>query len=307
MSSMNINDYLEINELDGQFVFFSFKRKSATELADFIFDYFFSEEIMFQHVNYLEKIPFKREIKNLAQLYKFLNLFLDDETDEILNKADYKNINVIVEECKLISDNGESVTIRLDKIGKIGEFIFSIILENYFSFSCIIPKSNLITNKNMSVYGIDVLYFDEKDKFILFGESKICKNIDNGIAQINESLLKYEKMIKEEFMLIFTRDKISQLNCLKELYKDEIELAFDFFQFVNLAKVNKIGIPLFIAHGTEKENNEIFDKMKKIVKKDFFGLNTKYYIISFPIVDKNEFAIEISKKIKQKKDEYYEG
>ena len=307
MSSINIEDYLEINELDEKFVFFSFKRKNATELADFIFDYFFSEELMFRHVNYLEKIPFKKERKNLVQLYKFLDLFLDDEITEILNKADYENINVIIDECKLISDNGDSVKIRLDKIGKIGEFIFSIILENYFSFSCIIPKSNLTTNKNMSVYGIDVLYFDEKDNFILFGESKVCKNIGNGITQINESLLKYEKMIKDEFMLIFTRDKINQLNCLKDIYKDEMELAFDFFQFVDLAKINKIGIPLFIAHGTETKNDEIFDKMKSIAKKDFFGLNTKYYIISFPIVDKNEFSIAISKKIKQKKEEYYES
>lgn len=157
MSSINIEDYLEINELDEKFVFFSFKRKNATELADFIFDYFFSEELMFRHVNYLEKIPFKKGRKNLVQLYKLLDLFLDDETTEILNKGDYENINVIIDECKLISDNGDSVTIRLDKIGKIGEFIFSIILENYFSFSCIIPKSNFTTNKNMSVYGIDVL------------------------------------------------------------------------------------------------------------------------------------------------------
>lgn len=112
---------------------------------------------MFRHVNYLEKIPFKKGRKNLVQLYKLLDLFLDDETTEILNKGDYENINVIIDECKLISDNGDSVTIRLDKIGKIGEFIFSIILENYFSFSCIIPKSNFTTNKNMSVYGIDVL------------------------------------------------------------------------------------------------------------------------------------------------------
>ena len=307
MSSINIKDYLEINELDEKFVFFSFKRNNATELVDFIFDYFFSEEIMFRHVNYLENIPFKKEKKNLVQLYKFLDLFLDDETNEILNKADYEDINVIVDECKLISDNGDSLTIRFDKIGKIGEFIFSVILENYFSFSCIIPKSNLTTNKNMSVYGIDVLYFDEKNKIILFGESKVCNNIGNGITQINESLLKYEKMIKDEFMLIFTRDKINQLNCLKDIYKNEMELAFDFFQFVDLAKINKIGIPLFIAHGTEIKNNEIFDKLTSIAKKDFFGFDTKYYIISFPIIDKNEFAIAISKKIKQKKEEYYES
>ena len=39
----------------------------------------------------------------------------------------------------------------------------------------------MITDKNMSVYGIDSLYYSPNEKLILLGESKVSKSLDNGI------------------------------------------------------------------------------------------------------------------------------
>jgi len=100
-------------------------------------------------------------------------------------------IAIIKDECETEEENSK-IFARKDKFGKIGEYIFCNILSNYYNFNCIIPKVHYITDNNMNVYGIDALFYSEQDNLLLFGESKFCKNLGNGISLINESLKNYQ-------------------------------------------------------------------------------------------------------------------
>ena len=75
-------------------------------------------------------------------------------------------------------------------------------------------------------------------------------------------------------------------------------------RFIKETKTNCIGIPLFIAHGEETNPGEILKELKKIERKKFLGLDTKYYVISMPISDASIFANGITFKIKEKADSF---
>ncbi|WKY47715.1 SAVED domain-containing protein [Eubacteriaceae bacterium ES3] len=199
-----------------------------------------------------------------------------------------------------------NITIRLDKIGKIGEYIFSSILWDYFDFDCIIPKLSLATDYNMSIYGIDALYFSSEKNMLLFGESKLSKNMTNGIALLNKSLKDYEEQIESEFMLVLSNRILrSNLNCFLEKYGDVAELCIDFHEFVKEADIECIGVPVFLAHGKETECDDIMKMLDKVSMDKLFDMETKYYFISLPIIDKSKFVSIFTGMIRERS-EYYE-
>ena len=99
------------------------------------------------------------EIKDNEEFYKSLfECFFTEEMIKILN-----------EEYTIEEKNGK-LKVRIDKIGKIGEYIFTCILNEYFKFQCILPKVHLQTSYNMSIYGIDTLFYSKDKEMLLFGE-----------------------------------------------------------------------------------------------------------------------------------------
>lgn len=220
---------------------------------------------------------------------------LDVELERILN-----------EEFECIKDSNGKLLIRPDKIGKIGEYIFHLILTKYFDYTCVIPKFRTITDRNMSAFGIDTLFYDSKNGDILFGEAKFSKNLNNGITLVNRSLKEYEQNINEEYLLILSNDCF-KLNCIfLDKYKDTIEVCRTFEEFIKEANINSIVIPIFIAHGNKKTDNvaEIINKLGSIKKEKMLGLNTKYLIISLPVIDKDRFAEYAIRMAVNKKNEY---
>ena len=78
-------------------------------------------------------------------------LTFDDVSNEVRN--------TLGEEYTFIDKNGETL-LQKDKIGKIGEYIFHVLLTQYFHINCIIPKFRCTTDRNMSVFGIDAIFYD---------------------------------------------------------------------------------------------------------------------------------------------------
>ena len=197
---------------------------------------------------------------------------------------------------------------RLDKLGKVGEYIFSCLLEDYFGFDCIIPKVHLTTDYNMSIYGIDTLFYNEKENLLMFGESKISVRINNGITLIKKSLKDYEKQISDEFELVLSnrlyRDKLYKF---KEVFGEQAEMSLDIHQFIKVANITKIGIPLFIAHGCESDTVEILNQLEKIVPKKMLNIETVYYAISLPIINKEKLIAVFTSKLREKGEEYKDG
>lgn len=162
----------------------------------------------------------------------------------------------------------------------------------------------------MSVFGIDALFYDSKKNIIFFGESKVCKNIDNAITLINRSLGEYEHQIAEEYRLILSNDEnIYNLSSeFTDTYQEYTDICITFQEFIEQANINRICVPIFIAHGKSKENDEIEDYLKKMFRRIntnyFFGIETIYLFISLPIIDKDKAIEEIIKWAVKKSNEY---
>ena len=256
-----------------------------------MFEYFFDENRLLRYIENKASISFEPTPANYAALYKKLKIFIDKENHVELPKSIEKDLlSIISAEHTLIEQNGIK-KIRLDKIGKIGEYIFSNILSEYFGYQCIIPKLNILTDYNMSIFGIDTLFYSHEDKLLLLGESKVSKSIENGIALINKSLSSYQSQVDDEFELILSQRWLKdKMGYFVDDFEDKIEVSIGMSDFIKKASVEKIGIPIFIAHGGNETTEEIFKKLRKIKKVTLYDLKTEYIVISLPLIDKDEFV-----------------
>lgn len=304
--STQIFDCFQVHKVSDKYSFIHIKIEDKICFYEKLFEYFFSEDKLIRYCENISNIKFSPTKKNFATLYRHLNIYIDSHNiEKDLSKLDEMVQAVLKEELKFENKKGKPSIVRLDKMGKIGEYMFSCILSDYFEFDCIIPKIQLTTDNNMNVYGIDTLYYSSTNNLLLFGESKITTNLGNGISLINKSLSEYEAQIKEEFMLVLTsRLYGDKLNVFHEKYGDIAEICCEITDFIKEAKINQIGVPIFIAHGTEVCEKEILKEVSKIKRSSFLGLKTVYYIISVPIVNKDKLIALFTKMIKEKI-EYY--
>lgn len=272
-----------------------------------LFDYFFDESRILRYIENKVNLNFSPTDKDYVTLFKHLSLYIDDfNMEKLPDSFEDEVLQVLAEEYGFESDKKGGLKIRLDKIGKIGEYIFCNLLSEYFGFNCIIPKINLITDKNMSIFGIDALYYSKENDMILFGESKFSKNLGNGVQLINKSLEKYEEQIESEFSLVLSgRLWRNNPSIFGEKYEDVIDKSLRIHDFIKKADIKKIGVPLFIAHGICTDINDILKKLNNIKKKKILNLETIYIIISLPILDKNKMMAFFALKIRERID-YYE-
>ena len=273
-----------------------------------MFDYFFNETRFLQYIENKTSLSFEPTVENYVSLYKRLSLYVDDKNIHKL-PADIEDevLKILAEEYTLEDKGNGNFEVRLDKIGKIGEYIFCNLLSEYFGFSCVIPKANLITDRNMSVFGIDAVFYCPEDKMILFGESKVSNSLQNGVALINKSLSTYQQQVDEEFILILSqrwlRDK---MGVFAADFCSAIDISITMRDFISKAGVTSIGIPVFIAHGTETDPAAILSKLSSIKKVKLYDLETKIISISLPIINKSKLIATFTQKIMERR-EYYES
>ena len=259
--------------------------------------------------NTMSSTVFAPTLANYKKLYSTLETFLNAEL-ELLTFDDVSNEvrNALGDEYTFVDKNGETL-IQKDKIGKIGEYIFHVLLTQYFKVNCIIPKFRCTTDRNMSVFGIDALFFDPVERIIYFGESKVCKNIDNAITLVNRSFVDYESQISEEYKLVLSNNNVFRLSQeFQSAFERYTDICISFKDFVKAASISQICIPAFIAHGNGASKNtpeDFLQKMNtKITRNSFFGLDTKYLFISLPIIDKVKMMDVIMRKVVKKSNEY---
>jgi hypothetical protein len=306
--SISTYDKFNVYTLQDKYSFFYIDIADTQTFYEEMFDYFFSEEKLLNYIENKTSLKYSPTFENYISFYQHMELYIDSENLEMeisIFKDEIKEI--LKEEYELIVNTIGNLTIRQDKIGRMGEYIFYLVLANYFKFDCIIPKVQLTTDHNMSVYGIDSVFYSSQKDLLLFGESKLTKNIDNGIKLINSSLKEYERQITDEYTLVFSNRLIKKIlnNKFLERYGNMIEASIDLKDFINKANIKIIGIPIFIAHGHDNDVSLIFSKLNNIKKKKYFGLTTYYYIIFVPIVNKNKLCITWTKKVREKR-EWYE-
>lgn len=264
-----------------------------------LFDYFFSENRILSYAENKVGLAFTPSRKNYVTLFKHLGYYIDDSNIELLPEdIEIEVLHILADEYGLNDDGAGHLHVRLDKIGKIGEYIFCNLLSEYFGFNCIIPKVHLTTDSNMSVYGIDALFYSVEKDMILFGESKLSKSLSNGVGLLNKSLSTYEKQIKDEFTLMLSNRFLKKnMGIFGDKYADTIELSLSVEQFISSAAVKRIAIPLYIAHGTDIEPNDIFKQLNSIKHPTILALETTYLIISLPLLDKDKAVSVFTQEI----------
>lgn len=276
---------------------------------DGLSDYVLSEINLLNYANTLSSTAFTPTLANYKKLYSTLETFLNAEM-ELLTFDNVSNEvkDTLGDEYTFINKNGETL-IQKDKIGKIGEYIFHVLLAQYFKVKCIIPKFRCTTDRNMSVFGIDALFFDPNERILYFGESKVCKTIDNAITLVNRSFADYESQISEEYKLVLSNSDVFRLSQeFQSAFERYTEVCISFEDFVKAASITQICIPTFMVHGngeTENTPADFLQKMNtKIRRNSFFGLDTKYLFISLPIIDKAKMMDVIMRKVVKKSNEY---
>lgn len=294
-------DCFDVHTTGNDYSFCHIEIQDTQAFYEKLFEYFFSEDKLIRYCEHISGLKFSPSIKNFITLYSSLEMYIDDFNLEQNMKEIEDLVTLVLAEKIKLAEGDKSSFARLDKIGKIGEYIFCCLLYDFFKFDCIIPKINLTTDHNMNVYGIDTLFYSNSEKLILFGESKFSIRLDNGIGLIKKSLKDYEKQIKDEYKLIL-RNRMLR-NLLGEFgnaYGDSLDMSMDFLEFVEYAGIKAIGVPMFIAHGTEIDTKHILNKLSGLKGKQILGLDTKYYAISLPIINKSKLIAVFIKKIKEK-------
>ena len=298
----------DVYHLEDNYSFFHIKINNEDAFYEQVSQFFLDKKNLIRYIENAKDIEIEDDIEIIESMYDLLYLFIDEENDEIdISDLEETIKNIMKEEAEEVREEKTKTLIRLNKVGRFGEFIMSTILKDFFHFDCIVPKLKLTTDRNMSVYGIDTVYMNTETKLLLFGESKISKNLENAIKLINKSLKEYEKNIEDEYMLIFKSNCIKKLKEFETYYSEQKSngICLKFKDFITTANITKIGIPIFMAHGTEKESKEIIDKLKKSIKRDkIFDLEVEYYLISLPIIDKSKFTLAFTKIVKEKKEKY---
>lgn len=272
--------------------------------------YIFNEENLLLYTELSTGIKFNPGKREYVKLYKNIQYFLNEELEKIpVIDLDDEIEKILNEEYECLKGEDGKLLIKPDKIGKIGEYIFHLLLTKYFGYECIIPKFRITTDRNMSAFGIDTLFYDNKKREILFGEAKFPKTLKNGVGLVNCSLKGYEQNMREEYLLVLSNDNLMLNSSFLNEYKDTIDVCKTLEEFIKESNTTTVVIPIFIAHGGDYKGRveKIFNTLKRIKKCEMLGLTTKYLIISLPIIDKEKFteiairtAVSKSNEYKQK-------
>ena len=298
-------DCFKVHSIEDNYSFCHIEIEDSPVFYEKLFDYFFTEDKLIKYCEHMSSIKFTPSVKHFVILFKHLQTYIDDfnQIKEVTEIEDLL-ISILKEEHGLEDKDGKKY-VRLDKMGKMGEYLFCCLLSDFFNFDCILPKVHLQTDPNMNVYGIDTLFYSEKDHLILFGESKLSLKLDNGLNLIKKSLKDYEKQVSDEFNIVLSnrvyKDRLYRFN---EIYGDVTEISINIDDFIKKAKITQIGVPIFIAHGTEFVAEDILFKLNKLKKDKLFNLETKYFSISLPIVNKDKLVATFTKKIREREDYY---
>lgn len=282
------------NDEKHQFCYITLNEDSFyNDFASYLLDF----SMIKKHATINLGIEEELSIDDYNEIYCRLISFVDYE--KIYSVAGFDQAIVDVLDTELIKDTED---FRKDKWGRIGEYIFNVILDSYFSLDCIIRKFALNTSPNMSVYGIDTLHCSLSNRTFYFGESKMVGNIDSGIKLICKSLEDYEAQIAKEYFTI-KNNNINKSTEFLEIFNSSLKRCLSFEDLIELASLTTIAIPVFIAHGGNYDTTKIFKKLEDIPQKKLFGLETKYYLISVPIINKDNFREAFVRVIRTKIEE----
>lgn len=291
-----------VHSLGSNYAFLHIYISDEDVLYEQLAKFFLDETRLIRYVENDRAVCFSATEVQIAELYKRLSLFAADYREIILPSETEESL---IEDIRLDFDidyiDKRGYVAKQPAIGRLGEYFLHVILSEFFGLDCIIPKISLTTDRNMSVFGIDSLFYSAEKRTIYFGESKFSKALANGISLLRRSLKTYEKQIEEEFELVLSDRHLVRHPEFERMFGDSIASTISFSDFAARAELETICVPLFVAHGEEIDPNSILEKLSGIPTETLFGLQTQYWGLSLPIVSKEKLVRVIAEQIDKRR------
>lgn len=263
--------------------------------------FFLDENRLIQYVENDRAVRFNQTPTHVAEMYKRLSLFAAKPSSLVVPRELSEGARLAVESEFELMDQGFNNCVAMQPaIGRLGEYFLHVFLSEYFQLDCVVPKIDLTTDPNMSVFGIDSLFFSADKSMIYFGEAKFSKALTSGVSLLRESLSSYEKQIKDEFTLTFSARHIKRHPEFERIFGGAINESCTFEEFSQRAGLTSICVPMFVAHGDEIAVEPILAKLAGLPCKQLFGLQTEYWGISLPIISKQKLVDAMMMLIQEK-------
>lgn len=263
--------------------------------------FFLDENRLIQYVENDRAVRFNQTPAHIAEMYKRLSLFAAEPSSLAVPRELSKDARLAIEsEFKLVDRGFGNYVAMQPAIGRLGEYFLHVFLSEYFQLDCVVPKIDMTTDPNMSVFGIDSLFFSAKESMIYFGEAKFSKALMSGVSLLRESLNSYEKQIKDEFALTFSARHIKRHPEFERLFGGAVNESCTFEEFSRRSGLTSICVPMFVAHGDEIAVEPILAKLAGLPYKQLFGLQTAYWGISLPVISKQKLVDAMMVLIQEK-------
>lgn len=280
--------------------FIHFHLNNEDRFYEYIATFFLNENRLIQYVENDRAVHFTATQHQKIELYKRLALFAANPIEfEITEAFDPVVMEALKADYEIIERSDGGYIAKQPVVGRFGEYFLHVILSEFFKLNCVVPKISLTTDSNMSVYGIDSLFYSHDNHKLFFGESKFSKALNSGVSLIRKSLETYEDQIRDEFNLVLSERHIRRHPEFEELFSDKIAQSVSFDKFVEHAGLTTICVPLFIAHGNETDPDYILMRLSSIPKKQLFNMETEYWGISLPVISKDRLIQEMIRTIGQ--------
>lgn len=173
--------------------------------------------------------------------------------------------------------------------GLFGEILFYSVIRFLFDKSLIISKLYFITAAGTYAHGSDGIFYDSKNKTIIFGEAKFTNDFSSGLSQALSSLADFSSRLNDDYNVI-----IKSKSALKG--NEEIKEEFKTLHKDDIVNYN-VEIYVFVLHGAEYEEEKIKEILSKYRGKFKNKINYKINFISFPIISKSELISELARRV----------
>ena len=165
-----------------------------------------------------------------------------------------------------------------------------------------VTKLAQTTSRNMKVFGIDTVHFNEKTNTMFYGESKLTNNIDLGLQQHTDELDLMDFKMNEECQLLAQRyNDIRSSEKIKRKFaefgmKTTINKTLSFFNLKKEEKLYNVALVFFVAHGEKYDYEFITNKVNEFRKKINFK-DIEINCVTLPIKNKNDFIKRVEEMI----------
>ena len=240
-----------------------------------------------------------------------------------LSRHTYKELTEQRRFGNLVSQAREKLRKADSNVGELGELLLYCLLESHLQAPKLLTKLELKTAANDYVKGADgvhLLKISDNSYQMLFGESKLHKDLKSGIASAFASI---KTMLDTGLDKMRYEIHLVNTNLLKETVSEE---SYEILKKILIPTENDenlnidnsfgvfLGFELSISDDERRVNNEefranILEKIKSSIeevkpainaqlkKHEFFGYNFYFYVVPFSELDK--IRTEIIDKLKK--------